>query len=99
MIRGTTPTLEFMLPFETQTLAEAYITIAQQNSTVIEKNLAECTSEGSKITVTLSQEETLKLNSGMKAEIQIRCRTTEGEVLASNIIIINADRILKDGVI
>lgn len=29
MIRGTTPTLEFTLPFDTSLIAEMYVTIAQ----------------------------------------------------------------------
>ena len=37
MIRGTTPTLEFTLPFEVDLIAEAYVTISQNQSVVIDK--------------------------------------------------------------
>ena len=37
MIRGTTPTLEFALPFEVDLIAEAYVTISQNQSVVIDK--------------------------------------------------------------
>ena len=41
MIRGTTPVLEFTLPFETDLLEEAYVTIAQRGTVVIEKSIDE----------------------------------------------------------
>lgn len=31
MIRGTTPTLEFTLPFDTSLIAEMYVTMAQES--------------------------------------------------------------------
>ena len=45
----------------------------------------------------LTQEETLKLKANSIAEIQIRVRTNSGEALASNIIQVSTERILKDG--
>lgn len=46
MIRGTTPTLEFALPFEVDLIAEAYVTISQNQSVVIDKSLSELTCAG-----------------------------------------------------
>lgn len=37
MIRGTTPTLEFTMPFDISLIAEMYITLAQNGATVLEK--------------------------------------------------------------
>lgn len=37
MIRGTTPTLEFTMPFDTSLIAELYITITQNGATALEK--------------------------------------------------------------
>lgn len=101
MIRGTTPVLEFELPFDTELIAEAYVTISQNQKAVFEKNFAECIHSGKLLKVNLSQEDTLKLKSyyNSYAEIQVRVRTKEGEVLASDIIAVNVGRILKDGVI
>lgn len=62
MIRGTTPTLEFALPFEVDLIAEAYVTISQNQSVVIDKSLSELTCAGKTLTVKLSQEDTLKLH-------------------------------------
>lgn len=97
MIRGTTPTFEFTLPFSTDLLAEGYITFAQGSHNVIEKELSECTCEGERITLRLSQADTLKFNSGRKVEIQMRVKTLDGEALASEMIETTVDRILKDG--
>lgn len=41
MIRGTTPTLEFTLPFDTSLIAEMYITLTQNGTTMLEKTLSD----------------------------------------------------------
>lgn len=99
MIRGTTPRLEFVLPFDTGLLAEAWVTISQNRSVVIDKRLSECVCEAEKLICTLTQEETLRLSCDCKTELQVRARTEDGNVLASEIIVVSAERILKDGVI
>lgn len=97
MIRGTTPKLEFTIPFNAGQLAEAYITISQKGSIVIDKPLSEIICDGNVMILHLTQEETLKLKANSIAEIQIRVRTNTGEALASNIIQVSTERILKDG--
>ena len=99
MIRGTTPTLEFSIPFETAQLAEAYVTLSQNGAVVIDKPLSQCDCNGNKLTVKLTQEETLKLQCDCITEIQIRARTIAGDAVASNIMRVNTGRVLKDGVI
>lgn len=101
MIRGTTPKLEFELPFDTLLIAKMYVTISQNNRVVIEKTIADCNCQGSAVTLALTQEDTLKFqqNSRETAEIQIRIRTKDGNALASNIIRVFVGRILKEGVI
>lgn len=99
LIRGTTPILEFALPFPAEELAEAYVTIAQDDAVVIDKPLSACECGGRTLTVRLTQEETLKLQCDCISEIQIRARTLEGEAIASNIMSVKTERILKDGVI
>ena len=99
MIRGTTPLLEFTLPFETSLLAEAWVTLSQNKEVVLNKELDVCECEGCILSVKLAQEETLLLNCDCNTEIQVRVRTLEGEALASDIIRVGTDRILKDGVI
>lgn len=99
MIRGTTPTLEFVIPFNTAILAEAFVTLAQNGKIVIDKALEDCHCNEKKLSVRLTQEETLKLECDCITEIQVRARTIEGEAVASNIIREQTERILKDGVI
>lgn len=99
MIRGTTPTLEFTLPFETSLLAEVWITLSQNRANVLDKKLVDCECKGCVLALRLSQEETLRLSQESRVEIQLRVKTRSGEALASDIISERADRILKDGVI
>lgn len=97
MIRGTTPTLEFTLPFDINMIAEAWVTLSQRDEVVMNKELKDCMCEDNKLIVKLTQAETLKLDCECNTEIQIRVRTKEGEALASDIITVGTDRILKDG--
>ena len=92
MIRGTTPTLEFTMPFDTSLIAELYITITQNGA---------CNCNDTSVSLTLTQEDTLRLEQKpySDSEMQIRVRTIAGEALASNIMRIYVGRILKDGVI
>lgn len=101
MIRGTTPTLEFTMPFDTSLIAELYITITQNNATALEKTLSDCNCNDTSVSLTLTQEDTLRLEQKpySDSEMQIRVRTVAGEALASNIMRIYVGRILKDGVI
>lgn len=99
MIRGTTPTLEFTIPFDTSLLAEAYVTLSQNESVVLDKKLSECQCAGNVLSVRLTQEDTLKLNCDCLTEIQIRARTADGNAIASDIMTVSTERILKDGVI
>lgn len=101
MIRGTTPTLEFTMPFDTSLIAELYITITQNGATALEKTLSDCNCNDTSVSLTLTQEDTLRLEQKpyLDSEMQIRVRTIAGEALASNIMRIYVGRILKDGVI
>lgn len=99
MYRGTTPTLKFTLPFEASTLAEAYISIEQNQRVILEKSIEDCTLSGNTISVKLTQEETLKLLVQDQTKVQLRVRLSDGSALASQIFVIPTERILKDGVI
>lgn len=99
MIRGTTPRLEFTLEFNTDLLAEAYVTLAQRRKVVLDKPLKDCGCDGHTLTVDLTQEETLLLDCNCTVEMQIRVRMKDGSAHASDIIAVPVDRILKEGVI
>lgn len=97
MIRGTTPTLKFTLPFDVEQLTTAWLTFAQNNQVVINKTLSDCTYSGKVITLVLTQTDTLALDSKYRVEIQIRGKTTDGKAIASAVFTDSVDRILKDG--
>lgn len=99
MIRGTTPTLTFKLPFAVDQLAYGFVTFAQNDEVIIDRALADCWCDGYEIRLQLTQEETLSMNENLVTEIQIRAKTLNGDVIASNIIRESTERILKDGVI
>ena len=98
MIRGTTPTLTFELPFDVSTLSEYWITISQRYENIrIDKDSADCTSSGSVITLPLTQEDTLKLIADKPCFIQVRALTSGGVAMASNMIQVTVDDILREG--
>ena len=99
MIRGTTPILHFTLPFEVSELDEYWITISQRYENIkIDKTSTDCTASGSEITLTLTQEDTLKLMPDKPAYIQIRA-LKDDYAIASTIIRCSVGDILKEGVI
>lgn len=97
MIRGTTPSLRFELPFEAADIDEGFITIAQKGRPNLDIPISRCTAEGNVLTLDLTQEETLRLRPAL-AELQLRVKTDE-RVLASEIITFDVGAILKEGMI
>ena len=99
MFRGTTPTLNFELPFAADTIADGFISIAQNRRVVIDKSISDWIISGNTVKVTLTQEETLHLVVSNTTEIQLRVKLADGTALASEIFTVSTERILKDGVI
>lgn len=99
MFRGTTPTLKFTLPFAANTIAEGYVSIAQNRQVVVDKPISDWSIADNTVTVTLTQEETLSLGVSKTTEIQVRLKLNNGNALASKIFTVPTERILKDGVI
>ena len=97
MIRGTTPTLEFTLPFSVSQLQSAYVTFAQNKRVVFEKCLTDCECNENVLCVRLTQDDTLRLCCIYDTEIQIRAKTQTGDAIASEIIRVKTETILKDG--
>lgn len=97
MTRGTTPTLRFNLPFDTEGITDGYITIAQRGAQNLDIPIERCMREGKTLTVTLTQSETLSLRTS-RAEIQLRVKIGE-RIMASKIISADVGRILKEGTI
>ena len=99
MIKGTTPTHTFFLPFDTGMIKDARITYSQNGSVVLKKEAKNCAMEGNEVSVKLTQEDTMMFNEGVCVEVQVRVLTLAGDALASEIVRIGCDRILDDGVL
>lgn len=99
MIRGTTPTHIFKIPFDTGQLKEIRISYAQDDKVIVEKNTSDCILKGDEITVTLSQEDTLKFSHRKVVEVQLKVLTIDGGVLANNVIRVSAEEVLNEEVL
>ena len=99
MIRGTTPTHTFNLPFDSGYLKTVLITYAQKKIPVVEKTEKDCVMDGSSIKVTLSQKDTLKFDDRRPVEIQIRVVLKNGVALATSVGTLKAGRVLNEEVL
>lgn len=98
MMRGTTPTHVFTLPFETSLISKFRIIYAQGKKRILVKENEDCTFRGNTVTVRLSQVETFLFDHMKHVEIQLRALTTGGDVLNSKIMMARPDRCLDDEV-
>ena len=105
MIRGTTPTLEFRLPFLASLIKSAQILVSyvdDYKEVVIEKKLDECVLEGTTISTELTQEETLAFPAPTTASVQLRVvvdQDGKDTTLATDIYKVKVKKLLKDGVL
>lgn len=98
MIRATTPTHIFNLPFETELIKDLIITYTQRKTIIIEKGLDECVLDGKTLAVTLTQKDTVKFSDRRPVEIQLRVLTTSSTALAGDITEAEVNRILNDSI-
>lgn len=100
MTRGTTPTHKFNVNVDL-TEARVYVTYKQRGSVIVERNNEEETNtltiDSESVVLTLTQEETLKFYTNEKVDIQIRAVFEDGTAIASSIVSVYTDKILKDG--
>ncbi len=99
MIRGTTPTHTFQIPFNTNLLKEIRISYAQKDVVVVEKTTEDCKLDGMNITVKLTQEETLRFSENVMAALQLRVLLNDGNVLATPVMRLDVGELLQDEVI
>lgn len=102
MIRGTTPSLTFILPFNTAQIQSAEISVKyvdEFKKVLITKTLEDCEIGEKSLMVRLTQEETLQFPESTDAKVQLRVLTTEETALASQIFIVSVKKLLNEGVI
>jgi len=100
MKRGTTPTIQITLTnIDVSSFDCIYLTLAQHHKELISKDKSQMEINGNVISVKLTQEDTLKLDVGI-AKIQVRLAKESGKIaIASEIVDVYVDSILKEGVI
>lgn len=99
MIRGTTPTYKFGVPFDIESVDVLYVTFEQNGRVVIERDLDSCEIGDKEIKVHLTQAETLKFTAGQLVTMQIRARFNTGKATASDLMTTDVHRVLRGGVI
>ena len=85
MIRATTPTFIFKLPIDCSKIVKAEITFSQSGENKLTKQTGDCLMNDKKLTVTLSQEETLLFSERAAVQTQLRVLTSDDKVFASQI--------------
>jgi hypothetical protein len=86
MIRGTTPIILYRLPFTTEIIKSAEITIKYVDGLkkiLIIKKLADCEIGEKTIGTRLTQEETLQFPAPAIVSVQLRVVTTDDVILAT----------------
>ena len=95
MIIGGTPLHEFELDLaEMPSVVDVLISYTQNGRVILRKKLKDCTLEGNKLSVRLTQEDTLKFTEDHKVRIQIKLKTDEGEILPSEVMVTPTSRCL-----
>jgi hypothetical protein len=101
MYRGTTPTITFKISSDLNFnyIKEVWFTLVS-GSKKITKTKSECSldEDAKTISITLTQEETLKFSTG-SVNVQMRILTKEGKAFATPIKTLSINNILKEGVI
>ena len=99
MFRATTPTHTFDLGTDCSALEKIVVTYQQNGETVLEKEKDDLTLNGNIASVTLTQEEANKFLAYSKVFIQVRIKTTDGSVIASEIMEMKVADVLNAEVI
>ena len=99
IVRGTTPTLSFGLPFSQDLIETGFVTVKQRDEVIIEKEISECDCSGDVLAARLTQEDTLALETGSHAKIRLIVKTTGGDRLETKDIVARVSDTHKDEVI
>lgn len=99
MRKGTTPTLAFVLPFDTTTVSTVRIIFSRNDETVLVKDTASCSISGDTLTLPLTQEETFLFDCDTNYQVQIRVKFANGTAMASEIMYLPVQKCLDQEVI
>ena len=100
MVRATTPTHRFVLPFDYEAnVVKCLVTYTQCDKIVLEKTEADVLHEGNTVIVHLTQEETRLFGVSAQVEVQLRVYTNTDDAMASQIFRLNVKNVLNDEVL
>lgn len=99
MIRGTTPTHTFEVPFVKEEIKTVKITYSQNDNICFSKRTEDCEIEDGKISVKLTQEDTFKCKLNAIVSIQMRILTQDGDALSSELLADTVQKSLDDEVL
>ena len=99
MIRGTTPTHTFNVPLLAENIKKVKITYEQDGVNILTKRESDCTIANKKVTVRLTQEETLRFDHEKLVTIQIRVLSQNDDALSSYPFSVNAIDCLDEEVL
>lgn len=81
VIRGTTPEHSFDLPYDKQLIKDLRITYGQNNKEIFTKTIQECVVSDKKVSILLTQEETLLFKAEKPLNIEIRIKLADQKVV------------------
>lgn len=96
---GTTPTHQFEVPIDVNTISTVEVTYCQNRQVILQLDTPRCTLKENMISVTLTQKETFLFNPNVNVEIQIRVVDANRGTLSSDIMCVSADRCLSNEVL
>lgn len=85
MIRGSTPTFEFLLPAYAESFSEIDLAFMQKELVLLNFPKEFLSLKDNTASITLTEQETLCFEENIPAEIQIRLKKPDGTVLMSEI--------------
>ena len=99
MIRGSTPTHTFDIPIDGSIIDKLEI-VYHQGENIVTKTEKDCEIYGEIVKVKLSQDDTLSFqNTSRSVRVQMRIKTTSGDVMISDISTLSVEECLFQGVI
>lgn len=99
MIRGTTPTHTFTLPFDASFIKCVKVIYAQNDKVIFSKETTDCTLSGNTVTTKLTQADTLAFDCHYAVQIQVRALTLGDDALASDIYTVSVGKCLDGEVL
>lgn len=98
MIRGTTPTHTFTIPFDVADIKKLKIIYSQDDAQIFCKRIEDCELFGTTIKTNLTQEDTFKFDCKKMVQIQIRVLTINDDLLSTKILTVSVEKCLDDEV-